>query len=126
MNFVLFRGYKTILPRRGSKRRKKEKPKNMLRVMSCWLRAFVNFVLFCGCKTILPQRDASKREKRMLPNSFFFQTQQSFSSINFGTARSLHAAALERIKNAFCYFFRCGVFYHDFLIKIGLLPLLSK
>jgi hypothetical protein len=105
---------------------KKEKPKNMLRVMICWLRAFVNFVLFFGCKTILPQRDASKREKRMLPNSFFFQTQQSFSSINFGTARSLHAAALERIKNAFCYFFRCGVFYHDFLIKIGLLPLLSK
>jgi len=48
VNFVVFRGYKTILPRRGSKRRKKEKPKNMLRVMICWLRAFVNFVLFYG------------------------------------------------------------------------------
>ena len=69
---------------------------------------------------------SGSHEKKNATEQLFFQTQQSLRSINFGTAHSLHATALERIKNAFCYFFRCGVFYHDFLIKIGLLPLLSK
>jgi hypothetical protein len=31
---------------------KKEKSKNMLRVMICWLRVFVNFVLFCGYRQL--------------------------------------------------------------------------
>jgi hypothetical protein len=39
--------------------------------------------------------------KKECYRTVFFQTQQSFRSINFGTARSLHAAALERIKYAF-------------------------
>jgi hypothetical protein len=42
-----------------------------------------------------------KSRKKNATEQLFFQTQQSFRSINFGTARSLHAAALERIKYAF-------------------------
>jgi hypothetical protein len=130
VNFVLFCGCKTILPRRGAKKREKRKGGNGKREewSSYALRGYgvTGESEGEGWREGLPQKGTRSHEKRMLPNSFFFQTQQSFRSINFGTARSFHATALEGIENAFCYFFRCGVFYHDFLIKIGLLPLLSK
>jgi hypothetical protein len=35
-----------IARKRLKKTQKKEKPKNMLRVMICWLGIFVNFALF--------------------------------------------------------------------------------